>query len=231
MNESETVEVPLEKMPLFPEFAWSALVSAMSMACYWDGEDGKRMLAGEIEMVTTVDIREGVYWVWDHSGSGDFIRISSPRAGTRRWLVCFDHESERSPWGLDRQLPPGLEWVGERELKALRDSDHLLTLDGPMSACEIYSFSGSAGDYAERPPTWRTSPLIAAMKQDFSSRDPRFEEDDEQGALYQQLYERLLKEDYPNLTELTELMNSELAAAAALIAISRIREWLKVEEF
>lgn len=214
------VEVPDERMPELASFALSALTEAMHLARVWSDET---MGAGEIEHVTSVDGRAGLVWVWDNSGSGDFTRISSTRYGTR-WMVHFDHESSRSPWGREpEELAPGVgDWIADYDLQMLRESDRLLMHDGPLSATEIFWLRPSAHDRDAL--RWRTSPSTAALNMNLAGSDASrlFSED----ADLAELYTRMLDGHRPRFAELEQLLGAELPAAAAVLTLHRIDLWL-----
>jgi hypothetical protein len=173
--------------------------------------------AAAICAVATTHRNLGQIWVWDRGGSGDFTRISSPVIG-QRWLVVFDHESERSPWGEDpEQLADGFEWIDDYDLALLRGSDELLTTSGPMSATEVYK---SWLDRHTGLRTWKTSPTIAELNNDFVSTEP------ELSPAEIAMFRRLVASEEVPLSELVDVAGSQLAGAAAMVTIDRIRIWL-----
>jgi hypothetical protein len=242
------VIVPGHLMPDLRQFVFGALTNAMSMSVYWNGNDD--MVASEISSVVSVSCFDGHIWIWDCNGAGDFVRISSAIYG-RRWMVAFDHESDRSPWGADDEQLMGdlTEWLSDQQLAELRNSDRLLSPSGPPSITEVYRLrplalngeervrdiaeldglddeerKGKLVEQTRRRQRWHTNPTIANLVLDHSRTGWTGASDEE--APFAAMMDALIAGKRPSLAELIELTGAELPAAAALLAIHRIDQWL-----
>lgn len=215
-------------MPAFDKFAFASLAEAIMVGLCWDND---RMAASEVEAVHSsflIGTNHGSS-IWSSNGCGDFVRILKTSYG-QRWLVNFDHESERSPWQHSK-LADGFEWINDHNLETLRASDRLLMPDGPMSACEVYAYRNTFKGAFDAPEfEWVTGSLMASLDQDFSVYE-KFDTDDPDAAPLEELYEKLLEGHRPTFSEMMKITDSELVASTALVVIDKIDQWLETSVF
>lgn len=244
MNPLELVRVDDSRFPDLEDFAWSALLQTLptsipdmepEILARWEN-----MILGDIERVVSVEQlgTDKVLWVWHHNGAGDFVRISASQ-GQARWMVVFNHESERSPYGLDAPnskgllLPEGLEWIDDYHIKRLIDSD---IQDGDPRFPEVpaiteayrrstFSVTPNKQGLYQGDPYWESSSLIEQMNQNFVREDDYYDEPKQSA-----MRAKLKAGHRPTLSELIEYTESDLAAAAAFLKIRQIDKWLEEKQ-
>lgn len=235
----DIVDIPEDRWPDFHRWGWDLFMNQIKD---FNGEYAKWRVGDLRRLVTWNDRR---IWLWDHNGCGDFVRISSQDMNDR-FIVAFDHESERSPYGMNPEgYAPGFDFVQPIDLAMLAQSDTHPVGDGIAAMTEVYRYRYGFGyHYADtpemadlmEPDRLITSPEVAAIGTSFAPHPVFGGEFDELRWLtpaqkrrrpkFVELYERLLAGDLPTLRELHRLLKHDLVSAVAFDTMHHIADWM-----
>jgi hypothetical protein len=231
----ETVRVDTSLMPEPRSFAWAAWLGSLPYKEHLQELPGLYDLTVR-ELEETVSFSpDGLSWVWMSNGAGDFVRMSSCKFKDHRWMIAFNHESARSPWGANKdlkpheRLPEGFKWIEPFYLHQFFESDQR-SYGRPYVPSMTEAYKSYTTFDGER--EWLTSPVIAAGMDEtnyLSYLEYCENPDDivaEEMTETEVLYQRLMDEDYPSLAEIVDYVGDEFLAAIAFRNMGHIKQWL-----